>query len=194
MGEPDPAPDLSRLREELLASVGAAFDRAVEAAWRQGAEAAAQAAAKAALASLAGSAFGAPAGMATPVPVPPGLPRRDVAAAAPPAYPSSPAQAGFLPEPAVPERAPSGAVQDGVLIVLEHATTPLTPLGIVAAGRDMGLALKGSSVGMALRALERRGRVAKDGRHGFRLVPGGAAESGGELPHADTPGADTNPE
>lgn len=180
MGQTDAgtaAPDPSKLREELLSAVASIFDRAVEAAWRQGAEAAA----RAALASVTGAAPFTPGNVAGGNAPP--TPRQ---ASNPP--PSAPVQQGFLPPPvpARASRAASGAVQDGVVAVLERSPKPLAPLDIVAAGREMGLNLKPSSVRMALQKLGERGRVGGDVRRGFRLEPGG------EVAQSDAPGSATS--
>lgn len=153
-------PDLSALREELLAAVASIFDKAVDAAWRQGAEAAARAAAQAALNSVAGATIGSHL-----------HPPDSLANAGPPPIARPLAQAALLPESVPTARAPSGAVQDGVLAVLQRSARPLAPLRIVDAGKEMGLALKASSVRMALIALSKRGRVEQDARGDYQLVP-----------------------
>ncbi len=147
-------PELSKLREELLASVASIFDRAVEMGRRKGAEAVLatindtarkMAGLSASVAMVSGSS-----GTLT------GLRAADG---------TSDAKEG---------RARSGAVQGAVLVILGKSPAPLAPRRIVEAGKEMGHDLKVSSVRMALMALSKAGRVAQDAHGDYHLAPGGA--------------------
>lgn len=155
-------PELLQLREELLASIAAAFDRAVEMARRKGAEAAA-ATATAAFQQMLGQ------------------PATSAAQPALPGFGASPsAQAQTQPAPAVkPGRARNGAVQEGVLEVLRGASAPLSVSQIVEEGSRSGHDLKASSVRMAVKALMTPGKgggpvkVAQDARGDYYIASQG---------------------
>ena len=168
-----PDADVAALRAELLSSVAAIFDRAVELGRRQGAEAVLATINDAArkMAGLSGG-FAVRTHFSGTLS---GLPGAGEDQAPPTA---GPATAG---------RARNGSVQGAVLEILARSPKPLAPLRVVDEGRVMGHDLKTSSVRMALIALSKQGRVEQNALGDYHLAPGRDAA------RSDAPDADANP-